>query len=74
MDPLRAVDLHKWRLKMESWRVCRPVVTDSHQSDQEQDPDPHEIEKYNPDLVKVNRGIRIIIHYVMRIFNSDNTL
>ncbi len=26
---------------MEKWRVCRPVVTDSHHFDEEQDPDPH---------------------------------
>jgi hypothetical protein len=30
-----------WRLKMEPWRVCRPVVADSHHFDEEQDPDPH---------------------------------
>jgi len=27
-------------LKMKAWRVCRPVVADSHQLDDEQDPDP----------------------------------
>jgi hypothetical protein len=31
---------------MEPWRVCRPVVADSHEKfDNEQDPDPHECEK-----------------------------
>jgi hypothetical protein len=28
------------RLKMELWRVYRPVVADSHHFDEEQDPDP----------------------------------
>ncbi len=27
-------------LKLEPWRVYRPVVTDSHHFDEEQDPDP----------------------------------
>jgi hypothetical protein len=30
---------------MEPWRVCRPVVADSHHSVEEQDPDLHEKEK-----------------------------
>jgi hypothetical protein len=32
-----------WRLKMEPWRVCRPVVAGSLHFDKEQDPDldPH---------------------------------
>jgi hypothetical protein len=36
------VNTHKeaWRLKTEPWRVCRPVVQDSHDFDEEQDPDP----------------------------------
>jgi hypothetical protein len=38
------------RLKMESLRVCRPVVADSHHFDEEQDPDPHLSEKLDPDL------------------------
>jgi hypothetical protein len=29
-----------WRLKIEALKVCRPVVTDSHHLDEEQDPDP----------------------------------
>ncbi len=36
-------------LKMKAWRVCRPVVADSHQLDDEQDPDPHWSEKLDPD-------------------------
>jgi hypothetical protein len=27
-------------LKMEYWRVCRPVVADTHHFDEEKDPDP----------------------------------
>ncbi len=45
------VDAHK-RLKMESWRVCRPVVADSHRFDEEQDPDPHESVGSGPHLNK----------------------
>jgi hypothetical protein len=32
-----------WRLKMEPWRACAPVVADSNHFDKEQDPDsdPH---------------------------------
>jgi hypothetical protein len=29
-----------WRLKIEPLRVCRPVVSDWHQIDEKQDPDP----------------------------------
>jgi hypothetical protein len=32
--------MEAWRLKMEPWRVYRPVVADSHNFD-EQDTDPH---------------------------------
>jgi hypothetical protein len=42
IEPWKTVTVgaHKgaWRLKMETWRVCRPVVADSHHFD-EQDPD-----------------------------------
>jgi hypothetical protein len=47
MEPQRAVDPDAqnevWRLKIETLRVCRPVVADSHHLDEEQDPDldPH---------------------------------
>ncbi len=34
---------------MKSWRVCRPVVTDSHHFNDELDPDPHLSEKLDPD-------------------------
>jgi hypothetical protein len=39
------------KLKMELWRVYRPVVADSHHSDEEQDPypDPHLTEQSDPD-------------------------
>jgi hypothetical protein len=32
--------METWPLKMEPWRVCRPVVADSHHFYEEQDPDP----------------------------------
>jgi hypothetical protein len=35
-----------WRIKMLPWRVCRPVVADSHNFDEQQDPDPHKSETY----------------------------
>ncbi len=37
------------RVKLEPWRVCRPVVADSHHFDEEQDPNTHLKEKMNPD-------------------------
>ncbi len=38
---------YKMRLKMEPWKVCIQVVADSHNIDEEQDPepDPHHSEK-----------------------------
>jgi hypothetical protein len=35
---------------MEPCGTCRPVVADSHHSDEEQDPDTHYVEKLDPDL------------------------
>jgi hypothetical protein len=32
--------MEAWRLIMELWRVCKPVVVDSHHFDEEQDSDP----------------------------------
>jgi hypothetical protein len=32
--------MEAWRLRILSWRVCRPVVADSINFDKEQDPDP----------------------------------
>ncbi len=52
MQPLRAVDAHNrgrgggGGVKMMPWRVCRPVVVDSHNFDEQQDPDPHLSETY----------------------------
>jgi hypothetical protein len=41
-----------WRLKMETWRVCRPVVANSYQHfDEKQDPDPDPIQKLDPDPI-----------------------
>jgi hypothetical protein len=42
MDP-RTLKMKAWRLKIEVFRVSRPVVADSHHLDEEEgpDPDPH---------------------------------
>jgi hypothetical protein len=32
--------MEAWRFKMEPWRVCRPVVAESHHFEEEKDPDP----------------------------------
>jgi hypothetical protein len=45
-EPWVAVEAHKFtmeafRLKMELWKIFRPVVADSHHFDKEKDPDPH---------------------------------
>jgi hypothetical protein len=42
---------------LELWRVFRPVVADSHQFGEEQDPDPtpHQGEKSNPDPQKSDK-------------------
>jgi hypothetical protein len=37
---LKTITMEAWRLKMEMWRVCRPMVADSHHFDEEQDADP----------------------------------
>jgi hypothetical protein len=37
-----------WRLKIESWRVYRPVVTDSYNFEEELDSDPHLSKKLDP--------------------------
>jgi hypothetical protein len=42
---LWTLTVEAWRLKMEPWMVCRPVVADSHHSDEKQDPNPHLSEK-----------------------------
>ncbi len=43
--------MEAWRLKVEPWRSYRPVVADSHHSEEELDPDPepHQSEKLDPD-------------------------
>jgi hypothetical protein len=49
MELWRAVEtqVEAWRLPIEPWRVCRPLVADLHYVDEEQDqskqsdPDPH---------------------------------
>jgi hypothetical protein len=47
MELWRALDTHNGGLdaQMEAWRICRPVVADSHHFYEEQDPDPHQSEK-----------------------------
>ncbi len=52
--------MNAWRLKMKPWRLCRPVVTNSHNFDEEQDP--------KPDRIEVKSWIRFRIK-VMRIRN-----
>jgi hypothetical protein len=43
-----------WRLKVEPWRACRPIVEDLHHFDDEKDLDLHQSEKSDPDSIKVN--------------------
>jgi hypothetical protein len=52
-----------WRPKIESVRVCRPVVVDSHRCDKHQYPDPHYSVKSDMMMIsiKVKRWIRIRI-------------
>jgi hypothetical protein len=53
----------QWRrggLKLEPWRVCRPVVADSHHLDEEQDTD-SEMRSWIRIRNIVKRGIRIRI-------------
>ncbi len=40
--------MESWRLKMEPWRVYRPVVADSHHFEEKLDPDPHFSENLDP--------------------------
>jgi hypothetical protein len=40
--------MEAWRLKMEPWMICRPVIAESHYFDEEQDR--HYSEKLDPDL------------------------
>jgi len=45
-----------WRLKIEPWRVCRPIVVYLHRFNEEQDPGLHQSDKKSdPDPVKVKR-------------------
>jgi hypothetical protein len=58
------------RLKMEPWRVCRPMVADSHHFNEEQDPDlnppwiekpdpePHLSEKRDPDQHQIDANLQ----------------
>jgi hypothetical protein len=45
------LNVEAWRLIIEPWRVCMPVVSDLHDSDEEQVPDPesHQCKKSDPD-------------------------
>jgi hypothetical protein len=51
------------RLKMETWRVCRQVIADSHHLDEEQDPDPdpYEVKSWFHIQINVKSWIRIRI-------------
>jgi hypothetical protein len=66
------------RLKMEPWKVCIPVVANSHHLDEEQDPtDPRLSEKSDPDSHEREKWIRVRIRIeVKRIqnpgYNSPN--
>jgi hypothetical protein len=53
---------------MEPWRFCRPVAADSPHFDEEQETNPFQSEKLDPDLFKIKRWIRIRLE-VMRINN-----
>jgi hypothetical protein len=58
--------MEAWRLTMEPWRVCIPVVAELHHCDQEQDPDPqanvrpdldqHQSERSDPDPHQCERS------------------
>jgi hypothetical protein len=48
--------MEAWRLKIEPWRVCSPVVADSHHFDEKQDPDPHYLAKYIRIRIQVIRN------------------
>ncbi len=37
VEARETLPVEAWRLKMETWRVCRSAVTDSHHFDEEQD-------------------------------------
>jgi hypothetical protein len=66
------VDAHNGcvEAQMEPWKVCKPVAADSPHFDEEQETDPFQSEKLDPDpdLFKVKRWIRIRLE-VMRIHN-----
>ncbi len=51
--------MEAWVLKMEQWRVCRPLIVDSHHFDKEQDSDPHQSKKRNPYTHKSDASPRI---------------
>ncbi len=71
--------VESWRLKLEPWRVCKPMVADSHHFEmQYSDPDSHQSDKSDPDSHqnkktgsgwKVKRRIRM---QVMRILSTDS--
>ncbi len=44
-----AVGRLQWTLKMKPWKVSRPVVSDAHHFDEEQDLDLDQEEKQDPD-------------------------
>ncbi len=50
-----------WALKMETWRVCRPEVADSHNFDEEQDPIRIKMKSWIRIRIKMKSWIRIRI-------------
>ncbi len=50
---------------MEPWRVCRPVVADSHDFDEKPDPDPHQSEMSDPDPCQRDADPQ---HYILQVF------
>ncbi len=45
--------METWRLTIEPWRVCRPVVADSHHFDEEQDQDPQYSEEFKKRRIRI---------------------
>jgi hypothetical protein len=58
------------RLKIEHWKVCGPVVANSHQADEEQDLDL--IQESEPDRIKMKSFRNLIILMRIRYPDYDN--
>ncbi len=53
--------VEEWRLKLEPWRVCRPVVADVLHNDEEQDMD-----RKNRILISIKMKMRIRIRIKLK--------